>query len=63
MSLTMAGVTGLMLLFILIFTEMPVGFLMALLGAAGFAGLVTVDAALNLTGQIAFHSGISSRLF
>jgi C4-dicarboxylate transporter DctM subunit len=85
MNPTMAGVAGLILLFVLIFTKMPVGFLMALLGVVGFAYLVTVDAALNLMakdlfdvfgsynltviplfilmGQIAFHSGISSRLF
>jgi tripartite ATP-independent transporter DctM subunit len=85
MSPTLAGIAGLVLLFVLIFTKMPVGFLMALLGVVGFAHLVSLDAALslmardlfevfgsyNLTviplfilmGQIAFHSGISSRLF
>ncbi|WP_319525523.1 TRAP transporter large permease [uncultured Desulfosarcina sp.] len=85
MSPTLAGIVGLVLLFVLIFSKMPVGFLMALLGVVGFAYLVTVDAALNLMakdlfdvfgsysltviplfilmGQIAFHSGISSRLF
>jgi C4-dicarboxylate transporter, DctM subunit len=85
MSPTLAGILGLVLLFVLIFSKMPVGFLMALLGVVGFAYLVTVDAALNLMakdlfdvfgsysltviplfilmGQIAFHSGISSRLF
>jgi len=85
MSPTLVGIIGLILLFVLIFTKMPVGFLMALLGVGGFAYLVTVDAALNLMakdlydvfgsynltviplfilmGQIAFHSGISSRLF
>lgn len=81
----MAGVVGLLLLFVLIFTKMPVGFLMALLGIGGFAYIVTMDAALHLVakdlfdvfgsynltviplfilmGQIAYHSGISSRLF
>ncbi|PID40249.1 MAG: C4-dicarboxylate ABC transporter permease [Proteobacteria bacterium] len=85
MSPTMAGVVGLLLLFVLIFTKMPVGFLMALLGIGGFAYIVTMDAALHLVakdlfdvfgsynltviplfilmGQIAYHSGISSRLF
>ena len=85
MSPTLAGIVGLALLFVLIFTKMPVGFLMALLGFGGFAYLVSVDAALNLMakdlfdvfssynltviplfilmGQIAYHSGISSRLF
>ena len=33
MSPTLAGIVGLILLFFLIFTKMPVGFLMALLGA------------------------------
>ncbi|BBO80013.1 TRAP transporter large permease [Desulfosarcina ovata] len=85
MSPTMAGIAGLVLLFVLIFTKMPVGFLMALLGVSGFGYLVSADAALSLAakdlldvfgsynltviplfilmGQIAFHSGISSRLF
>lgn len=85
MSPTLAGIAGLVLLFVLIFTKMPVGFLMALLGVVGFAHLVSLDAALSLVardlfevfgsynltviplfilmGQIAFHSGISSRLF
>ena len=85
MSPTTVGIIGLILLFVLIFTKMPVGFLMAILGVLGFATIVTTDAALNLVakdlydvfgsynltviplfilmGQIAFHSGISSRLF
>jgi tripartite ATP-independent transporter DctM subunit len=85
MSPTLAGIAGLILLFVLIFSKMPVGFLMALLGVVGFGLLVSPDAALSLVakdlfdvfgsynltviplfilmGQVAFHSGISSRLF
>ena len=85
MSPTMAGIIGLTALFLLIFSRMPVGFVMALIGFIGFGSVVNFDAALNLIakdmydvfgsynltviplfilmGQIAFHSGISSRLF
>ncbi len=85
MSPTLAGVIGLASLFILIFSKMPVGFLMALIGVVGFGTVVGVDAAMSmmakdifdvfssysltviplfiLMGQIAFHAGISSRLF
>ena len=80
-----AGAAGFLLLFLLLFTGMPVGFVMALTGIAGFGALVSFDAALglavrdifdifgsyNLTviplfifmGQVAFHAGISTRLF
>ena len=79
------GTTGFLLLFALLFTGMPVGFVLALTGILGFGVLVSFDAALalavrdlfdifgsyNLTviplfifmGQIAFHAGISKRLF
>jgi len=85
MSPTIIGLIGLALLFTLIFTRIPVGFLMGILGLAGFAWIVSPEAAFsmvakdifsifssyNLTvvplfifmGQIAFHSGISRRLF
>lgn len=85
MSPTIIGLIGLFLLFTLIFTRMPVGFLMGMLGLAGFAWIVSPEAGFsmvakdifsifssyNLTvvplfifmGQIAFHSGISRRLF
>ena len=85
MSPTAAGVLGLVALFLLIFSRMPVGFLMMLLGFLGFGYVVNFSAALsvvvkdlfdvfgsyNLTviplfilmGQIAYHSGISRRLF
>ncbi|HPV30768.1 MAG TPA: TRAP transporter large permease subunit, partial [Deltaproteobacteria bacterium] len=85
MSPTTVGIIGIIALFVLIFSRMPVGFLMAIIGFAGFAAIVSVDASLNLLakdifsvfasynltviplfvlmGQIAFHSGISQRLF
>lgn len=85
MSATTIGIIGIIALFVLIFSRMPVGFLMALIGFFGFSAIVSVDASLNLLakdtfsvfssynltviplfvlmGQLAFHSGISSRLF
>ena len=85
MSPTTIGIIGLVALVVLIFTRMPIGFLMAIVGFIGFASIVNVDAAstllakdlvavfssYNLTviplfvlmGQIAFHTGISRRLF
>lgn len=85
MNPTTIGLIGIAALFILIFSKMPVGYLMAMIGVVGFGSIVSFDAALpmmvsdvfsvftsySLTviplfvfmGQIAFHSGISSRLF
>ncbi len=85
MSNTLIGLIGLIALVVLIFTRMPIGFLMAIIGFIGFGAIVSTDAALhlivndifsafasyNLTviplfvfmGQLAFHSGISGRLF
>ena len=85
MTPTMIGIVGLVALVMLLFSSMPVGFVMALIGFVGFAQIVSPDAALNLMskdvfgtfasysltviplfvlmGQIAFHSGISTRLF
>jgi tripartite ATP-independent transporter DctM subunit len=79
------GIAGFAVLILLLFLRIPVGFVMAVVGFAGFAGLVSWDAALgilardtfstfssyNLTviplfvlmGQVAFHSGMSARLF
>jgi C4-dicarboxylate transporter DctM subunit len=79
------GLIGIAVLVILLFSRMPVGFVMALVGVAGFGFLVSFNAAFNLVvkdifsvfgsysltvvplfilmGQIAFHSGISSRLY
>ena len=85
MSVTLVGIIGIIALFVLIFSRIPVGLVMALVGVTGFAYMSNVDAAMsmmvkdifdvfgsyNLTviplfilmGQIAFHAGISSRLF
>ena len=85
MTPTTIGLIGIAALFLLIFSRLPVGYLMAVIGIVGFGTIVSFDAALNLTardvfsvfssynltviplfvfmGQIAFHSGISSRLF
>jgi tripartite ATP-independent transporter DctM subunit len=83
--MTFMGVIGIAALFLLIFSKIPVGYVMALVGVTGFACIANVDAAMsmmvkdvfdvfgsyNLTviplfilmGQLAFHAGISSRLF
>ncbi|MEW6080060.1 MAG: TRAP transporter large permease [Thermodesulfobacteriota bacterium] len=85
MSPTWIGIIGIIALFTLIFSRMPIGFLMAMIGFAGFGAIVSFDAGLNLVvkdmfavfgsydltviplfvlmGQVAFHAGISSRLF
>jgi C4-dicarboxylate transporter DctM subunit len=85
MSLTTIGIIGLIILVIILFSKMPVGFVMALLGFVGFSYVVTIEAGLSLLakdvfltfssysltviplfvfmGQIAFHSGISRRLY
>ena len=85
MTPTTVGIIGLICLFVFIFSNMPVGFVMTIIGFIGFSYLVSVDAALNLMvvdffdtfnsynltviplfvlmGQVAFYSGISSRLF
>lgn len=85
MEPTTVGVIGLLVLIVLLFSRMPVGFVMALVGLAGFSYIVNPAAGLrllakdffsifgsyNLTvvplfifmGQIAFHAGISRRLY
>jgi tripartite ATP-independent transporter DctM subunit len=85
MSLTTIGIIGIVILVILLFSKMPVGFVMAFLGFVGFSYVVNLTAGLNLLakdvfetfssysltviplfvlmGQIAFHSGISRRLY
>jgi tripartite ATP-independent transporter DctM subunit len=85
MSLTAIGIIGLVILVILLFSKMPVGFVMAFLGFLGFSYVVNLTAGLSLLardvfetfssysltviplfvfmGQLAFHSGISRRLY
>jgi len=85
MSPTAIGLLGIAALFILIFSRIPIGYLMAIIGFAGFALIVSVEASLSLVakdifstfasysltviplfvlmGQVAYHSGMSTRLF
>ncbi len=85
MTPTAIGIIGIIALFVLIFSRMPIGYVMAIVGFVGFSTIVSFPAALNLLakdifsefssynltviplfvlmGQIAFHSGISKRLF
>jgi tripartite ATP-independent transporter DctM subunit len=85
MSPTLIGIIGLVVLIVVLFSRMPVGFVMALVGFAGFSSMVSLEAGLNLLakdifdifgshsltvvplfvfmGQIAFHAGISRRLY
>ncbi|OHB33067.1 MAG: C4-dicarboxylate ABC transporter permease [Desulfuromonadaceae bacterium GWC2_58_13] len=48
MSLTTIGIIGIVLLIAGLFSRMPVGFVMALLGLAGFSYVVNFEAGLNL---------------
>jgi C4-dicarboxylate transporter, DctM subunit len=79
------GLIGFVLLIILMFARIPVGFVMAIVGFLGFGLLTSWGASLNLLahdffsvfgsynltviplfvlmGQVAFHTGISGRLF
>jgi len=85
MSPITVGLIGLVILVIVLFSRMPVGFVMALVGFLGFTYAVSLEAGLRLLakdfldifssysltvlplfifmGQIAFHAGISRRLY
>lgn len=85
MDFTTTGLVGLAVLIVLLFSRMPVGFVMALIGVAGFGYLTNAEAGLSVLvkdffstfgsynlsvvplfifmGQLAFHSGISTRLY
>jgi len=85
MSVTTIGIIGIAILVIFLFSNMPVGFVMAFLGFLGFGYIRGIDPALSLLasdvfdvfshygltvvplfvfmGQIAFHAGISKRLY
>lgn len=85
MSLTTIGIVGIVILVIVLFSKMPVGFVMGFLGFLGFSYVVNLEAGLSLLirdiwdvfssygltviplfvfmGQIAFHAGISRRLY
>ncbi len=52
MSLTLTGITGIIaLLLIIFFLRIPVGFAMAMVGFAGFAWVVTPQAAMGMLGD------------
>jgi C4-dicarboxylate transporter, DctM subunit len=79
------GLIGLGILIIILFSRMPVGFSMAIVGLGGITYMLSFDAALHtlakdfyamfgsynmtvvplfiLMGQVAFHAGISRKLF
>jgi tripartite ATP-independent transporter DctM subunit len=85
MSLTTIGIIGIIILVVLLFSKMPVGFVMGFLGFLGFSYVRGLEPGLDLLaidvfevfssygltviplfvfmGQIAFHSGISRRLY
>lgn len=85
MTPTVIGIIGILALIVLIFSRMPIGFIMVIVGFLGFSRIVSWDAGLNLIaqdvfsvfssynltviplfvlmGQVAFHAGISTRLF
>jgi len=85
MSLSTIGIIGILILVVLLYSKMPVGFAMGFLGLIGFSYVVNFNAGLNLLardvwdvfssynltviplfvfmGQIAFHAGISRRLY
>ncbi|MDD2388361.1 MAG: TRAP transporter large permease [Desulfobacterales bacterium] len=54
MSPTVVGLIGISALFLFIFSKMPVGFLMALIGFIGFGSLVSFDASMNLIARDVF---------
>ncbi|MDY7036114.1 MAG: TRAP transporter large permease subunit, partial [Thermodesulfobacteriota bacterium] len=85
MSLTTIGIIGIIILVILLFSNMPVGFVMGFVGFLGFSYVRGLNPGLSLLardvfeifssygltviplfvfmGQIAFHAGISRRLY
>jgi tripartite ATP-independent transporter DctM subunit len=55
MSPTLAGITGLVALFVLFFLRMPIGISMLLVGGIGFALLTNWQAASSLLGSEPYH--------
>jgi len=53
-SPTTTGLIGIAALFLLIFSKMPVGFLMAMIGFLGFGYLISFDASLSLIARDVF---------
>ena len=55
MSLTQIGITGIVILIILLFSNMPVGFVMGLVGLAGFIYVKGIGPGLNLLANDVFE--------
>ena len=55
MSLTAIGIIGIIILVILLFTNMPVGFVMGLVGFVGFCYIKGVGPGLNLVAKDVFE--------
>jgi len=55
MSPTAIGLIGIIALFVLIFSRMPIGFIMAIIGFFGFGAIVSYDASLNLVAKDFFN--------
>ncbi len=56
MNLTFIGVIGLIILVVLLFSKMPVGFVMAFLGFIGFSWVVSTEAGLSLLARDTFET-------
>ena len=57
MSLTMVGIIGFVLFFVLLFLNMPIGIVMALVGFVGFSVIRGWDAGLSLLSIQAYRTG------
>jgi len=55
MSIATIGILTILLLFVLFFMGLEIGFAMALAGFIGFAAIVNVDAALNLVAKDVYN--------
>lgn len=62
MSPATIGIIGIVVLFLLFFSRMPIGFVMMLVGFLGFSYLVTVDAGISKLGGTVYYGGFSYTL-
>ena len=62
MSPSTIGIIGIILLIILLFSRMPVGFVMAFLGFIGFSYVRSIDAGLSLLARDVFETFSSYNL-
>lgn len=56
------GMIGIILLILLMFSSMPVGAVMALIGITGFTYLVNLDAALSLVGNVPYRRAADAEI-